>query len=183
MIRPLKKLDDPLWPALLALYEAAFDRDSREPNEQLEAEIQAEYRLPFQFLVDEKDGELRGFARWCDLGYAGFLIHLAADPKCQGGGIGTGLMKAVLAESERMLLEAHGEDERLMRFYRRFSARILTPNYVQPALHADTEPVAFSLIGIGTFEDPKGTVEAFYRDIWELPPDHPFVLQAVEGVR
>lgn len=182
MIRPLTRLDDPLWPTLVALYEASFDRDSREPLERLESEVEGSYRLPFQFLVDEQDGKLRGFARWCDLGYAAFLLHLATDPECRGEGIGATLVNAILAKSERMILEADDEDERLMRFYGRFGGRILTPTYTQLSLHEDTEPVPYALLGIGDFPDPQTTVESFYRDVWELPPDDPYVRKAVGGI-
>lgn len=183
MIRQLKTLDDPLWPALVELYESTFDRDLREPTAQLEGEVLGRSRLPLCFFVDGEDGALRGFARWCDLGWSAFLIHLAVSPAIQSRGIGQGLMKAILASRTRLLLETEAEDERLMRFYGKFGARILTPTYTQPALYEDTDSVGFALVCIGDFPDCERTVHDFYRDVWELPGDHPFVVRAIEGCR
>lgn len=182
MIRELKTLNDPLWPALAALYESSFDRASREPLSRLEEELRGDYRLPFRFLVEEMEDELQGFARWCSLGETGFLIHLAVDPTVQGRGIGKGLINAILREQPRLLLEADAEDDRLTRFYGGFGAKILTSTYTQLALHADTRPVEYALTGIGDFDDPVKTIREFYRQVWQLPAGHPYVVRAVEGV-
>jgi GNAT superfamily N-acetyltransferase len=171
---------------VLRIYHASFDRAYREPDERLRQELRGEYRLPFRFLLAEEGGEILGFARFCRVreeGF-GFLIHIAVAEGSRGRGIGTALLQRVVAEAGPIVAEIDREGP-VRRWYERNGFSALSETYTQPALHPDTVPVGFCL-SISNWPEPARSSEsivcAFYRSVWELESEHPFVREALQGV-
>jgi len=184
--RYLNAPEEPGFARVLDIYHAAFERDSREPDERLVAELRGEFRLPFHFLVVEEDGQVQGFARFCEIPNSpyGFLIHIAMDEASRGSGHGSRLLQRVIEELDPrpMLVEIDREGP-VRRWYDRLGFCSLTETYTQPSLHDDTPSVPYALCASRPLVDAVDAVESFYSNVWELDPGHPFVRDAVAGVK
>lgn len=195
-IRELQGTDDPLVVPVFSLYHDEFDLACRDPDEQVWQEIMGKSRLPYRIHLVEGDGRLAGFMRWVDLPLtrAAFVVHIAVDRDWRGTGLGQGLLgvlptdRPALFEVERVRDATHPEDretrKRRLDWFARQGARLVTPDYTQPALHPDTEPVPLHLLAIRRelLPDLHKAVENFYREVWQLPNTDPLVQKAVAGV-
>lgn len=197
-LRRIQGLDDPAARPMLALFASAFPPDEVEPIEWLEAEIEGRHPLRTEFVVAEREDTFLGFARWVRLqsAYAALGIHLAVEPAARRQGVGEALVEYVRdAEEDRALLleverfeDAEDDEERRVRekrlnWFRGQGATLISPTYTQPALGPLGRPVPLNLLRIGG-ESSLGAayVRAVYADVYELPPDHPLVTQALAGV-
>lgn len=180
MIAELHSSKDPRFEALLALFHQEFTPETREPDEQLIAEVDGQWPLPYRYFV-WADPDVEGFIRFVHLPQteALFVIHVAVAPASRGKGIGSQLLAAVRATAPGLPIVCEVDPEEAMDWWRGRGARTVTPSYTQPALRPETKPVPFHLMAIG---EPKPTLVAdFYREVWELEPDHPFVQRAQRG--
>jgi GNAT superfamily N-acetyltransferase len=173
---------DPAFAKLLDLYHREFPRATREPDEQLYQEIECRYRIPFRFFVIESGKNVAGFVRWAMLPkmQTGFIIHLAVDERFRKKGFGRQLVLDVRKQCGNRPILAEVEDT-VFPWWEARGAKILTPTYTQPALHADTSPVLLNLISMGPVLRPPDTIRDFYREVWELGPDENMVKHAVAG--
>ena len=172
------------WDRLMELFHATFPPETRESDEQLLTEIQGHSNLRFRYWAWETDGELAGFIRAVHLPQtnAWFVIHIATASGHRGLGIGRALLSQAAQEASGRPILCEVEPGPPMAWWIRQGARTLSATYTQPALHADTAPVPFHLMAIGRVDDASQVVTGFYREAWDLPSDHPFVLRTLEGL-
>jgi len=184
--RYLQSPEEPGFRRVLEIYHAAFERDSREPDERLVAELRGEFRLSFRFLVAEEGDVVYGFARFCEMPNSpyGFLIHIAMDEASRGSGHGSLLLQRVIEElAPRPVLVEIDREGPVRRWYDRLGFCSLTEAYTQPSLHDDTPPVPYALCASQPVDDAVGAIESFYLNVWELDRAHKFVREAVAGVK
>jgi GNAT superfamily N-acetyltransferase len=167
---------------VVALLQQLFTPETLEPEALLRAELTGQRELPVRYLVAEEDDCLLGVLRYAELlPGVSIAIHLAVDPDRQSGGVGTALMRKLLSITPSVLLEVGDGEERLDRFYGRLGARVIAPDYTQPALqeHLPSVPLRLMAISLPT-EQIRPAIWALYRNFWGMPLDHPFVKRALE---
>jgi GNAT superfamily N-acetyltransferase len=133
----------------------------------------------------------------------GFLVYVAVNDKHRGKGYGRRLLAAAV---ERCHLDAHYlggrlpgcvmEVERMedadpsdaeeierrrqrLDLFAKLNAKLLSPGYVQPALTPNGEPVPLNMMWWEVEGGMPGhrIIEGFYESIFNLPADHPLVVQ------
>jgi N-acetylglutamate synthase-like GNAT family acetyltransferase len=195
--RTLCSVDDPLWPSLIALYEASFPIEERDPTQSLVSELAGKGRLQTQFVVAEEGGCLVGFCRSAELAHcdATWIIHIAVLPESQSSGVGGSLIdhvrskcpgRLLLAEVDRLEDALSEEDlrlrERRMRWFRALGAEMVTRTYTQPALGPGGRAVRMYLLRIGAVSVPnEELIRAFYREAWQMDPSEAHVALALQG--
>lgn len=179
MIHEITSSQDQHWQPLLRLFHATFPPETREPDEQLVAEADRRYRLPFRYLVWLDPGVV-GFMRFATLPRSGveFVVHIAVAPSHRGRGIAAELLARAAPP-----IVAEVEVGAAMRFWSKQGARTISETYTQPALRPETPPMPFHLMAIGEITDPERLVECFYEEVWEREADDPMVRRATEGAR
>ncbi len=181
MIRYVQNSQDPAWPKLLAYFKSEFPPETREPDEELIAEVDDKSRLDTRYLIWEEAGEFAGFVRFAVLQEtkAKFIYHIAVVPSFRRRAIGLELLLAVLGQYIELPTLAEVDPEGLDGFWQ--NADVLSASYTQPALRPDTPPMPFHLIVLGQVFCRREAIASFYREVWQLPADHPFVVKAVKG--
>lgn len=177
MISEVRSSADPRFAALLAIFHSEFPPHTREPDEQLIAEVDGRWPLPYRYFVWEAP-EVQGFIRFALLPKtkALFVIHIAVAPSGRGQGIGSHLLSAAQATAPGLPVVCEVDPEEAMDWWKGRGARTITPAYTQPALRPETEPVPFHLMAIGEVSDTL--IPDFYREVWSLDANHPFVQRA-----
>gem|GEM_PF-2471753 len=186
-LRLVASSSDPAFQEVLRLAHANFSPSFLEPDQDLVAEVDGHSRVPFQYLVWD-DGVVRGFARFARLRTvaASFIVHLAVDEPYRREGLGLRLLDGAHLASggPAVPMLAEVEEGAPMTWWReRARAQVISDRYTQPALRADTEPQRLSLLARGHVSNPRSLIERFYDEVWELPPGHPFVVEALAGSR
>jgi GNAT superfamily N-acetyltransferase len=184
MISEIKGSNDPRFAALLKIFHEEFPPETREPDEQLYAEADGQWPVPYRYLV-WSEPLVTGFVRFVHLKDTGalFVIHIAVLPEARGKGNAIRLLAAVRQEAPDLPIVCEVDPHEAMEWWTARGAETITSTYTQCALRPETEPVPFHLMRIGEVPDPKAFIASFYREVWGLEPDHPFVLKAQEGVR
>lgn len=92
------------------------------------------------YLIAEEDGEIAGYAGLLGAGWQGDVLTLAVAAGRWGRGIGTALLRALLAEAERrgcteVFLEVRTDNNRAQELYRRhdFAEIGIRRGYYQPS--------------------------------------------------
>lgn len=182
MIHRIEGPGDPAWVGTLALFREVFPPATREPDEQILAEVRGEWRLPFEYFAWLEQGQVLGFLRSCRLPLAGavYVSHIATQECAQGRGIGSSLL---VAATQGTTYVCEVEPGPAMDWWTNRGASTLTPTYTQPALRPETEPVPFHLMVNRRPVDPVSFVESYYLEAWGLGRDHPMVVCAVGGIQ
>ncbi len=132
----------------------------------------------YRVRVLRRDGVILGFAATYDLADILFLEHFAVDPSCRGQGLGSAMLRWLMAQSEKPLcLEVELPETEVARrrigFYARCGLVLHSFPYIQPALRADTAPVPLLLMTGGqpmTEEMFRTTQASLLRDVYEKKP-------------
>lgn len=184
MISEITSSSDPRFAALLKLFHEEFPPETREPDEQLIAEADRRWPLAYRYLV-WSEPLVTGFVRFVHLEQTGvlFVIHIAVAPEGRGKGIATRLLEAMRQEAPGLPIVCEVDPHEAMDWWIGRGAEKVTSTYTQCALRPETAPVPFNLMAIGEIADPRAMIASFYREVWGLEADHPFVVKAQEGVR
>lgn len=161
----------------------------------------------FVFEQPGEPAQLLGFVRGRLLPKtgAGFGIHLAVNPSNRSGGLGVRLLQGLMDELEHeaqeagivyrgLLMEvenpelARDEAERVMRlkrlrFFDKFGAVCLTPDYTQPPMAEHLPPVCLLMMAIRPSGDPDSLIQGFYAEAFGLGPEHEWVVKAVQSAQ
>ncbi|MGV3617156.1 MAG: GNAT family N-acetyltransferase [Fimbriimonas sp.] len=183
MIAEVRASSDPRFTQLLALFHQEFPPETREPDEELIAEVEGRAPLPYRYFVWQTTG-VDGFVRFVRLPKTDvlFVIHIAVSPGARGGGVGTRLLEAVKATAPGLPIVCEVDPHEAMAWWRARGARPISTSYTQPALRQETEPVAFHLMAIGDVGNRVQFVSKFYEEVWSIPGDHAYLRQCVLGI-
>jgi ribosomal-protein-alanine N-acetyltransferase len=115
------------------------------------------------YLVAEDDGTVVGYAGLLGAGWQGDVLTLAVAASRWGQGVGTALLRALLAEADRrgcteVFLEVRTDNERAQELYRRhdFAGIGIRRGYYQPS-GADALVMRRSLRAAGAASQPQTT--------------------------
>ncbi len=142
--------------AILELEQAVFDAEAW--SRQMLAGELAQQPASRYYLVAEEGGQLVGYGGLLTAGWQGDVLTLATAAGHWGKGIGTALLRALLAEAARrgcteVFLEVRTDNKRAQELYRRhdFTEIGIRRGYYQPSgadalvmrrtLARDTEPI------------------------------------------
>jgi GNAT superfamily N-acetyltransferase len=186
-IREVRGSGDLAFTEVLRIAHSNFSRSFLEPEEELILEVDGRSRLPYRYLIWDS-GPVKAFARFTPLKTinAGFIVHIAVDEPFRREGIGLQLLDAVheaIGGREVPLLAEVEAGAPLEWWLAKAGAQVLSRTYTQPALHQDTEPQDLHLLMRGTVRNRNELIVDFYREVWELPPDHPYVTKSLAGVQ
>ncbi|MCW5935194.1 MAG: GNAT family N-acetyltransferase [Fimbriimonadia bacterium] len=156
----------------------------------------------------EREGAPVGFSfiEFFNEASMGYPVYLATHPAERGAGLGRFLFQCSIDRLRLdaryvqrpfygCVLEVEREEDavdaddlalrtRRVRWYESLGARLITPTYVQPALTEDQNPIPLNLMWI---QDEPGLseeaiIEQFYSQEFGLPPNHPYVQNALLGI-
>ena len=136
---------------IFSLMERSFPEDEYRPRMAQRALLaRSEDRL-YGYRIGER---LVALAAVWELGDITFLEHLAVDPNCRGGGLGTSALKELLERYDgRLCLEVELPETdlaaRRIGFYRRNGFFLNQHPYIQPALGPGRKPVPLRIMTSG----------------------------------
>jgi [ribosomal protein S18]-alanine N-acetyltransferase len=135
LLRPMTHAD---IDAVLELEHAVFDTEAWS-RQMLAGELSQQPASRY-YLVADDDGKVIGYAGLLGAGWQGDVLTLAVAADHWGQGIGTALLRALLAEADRrgcteVFLEVRTDNERAQQLYRRhdFAGIGIRRGYYQPS--------------------------------------------------
>ncbi len=177
--------DRDLIDAFFRLFREAFSEATREPDEQIWAELRGTYRLPMRVRLWMDADEVVGLARYTYLSSVDtiWLVHLAVDLNRRGAGLGTEMLREVIGSSDVPVIAEVDPGTRVQAWYERFGFETISSTYSQPALHMHTDPVSLHLMSSRTIPDTAEFIKAFYAEAWAIQAASPLVAAALKSVQ
>lgn len=181
MIVQIHSTADRRAPKMLDLAHRLFSEETLEPDALLADEIEGRRPGDVRYFVWDEGG-VRAFCRAAFLSAGMLIVHLGVDPQWQGRGLGSRLLDHAQGLNAPAPTFAEVEKGHAMEWWTGRGARILNPNYIQPALRFETEPVPLVLMAIGEVANPVEAIRSVYGEFYGLGEENPLVRRVLAGV-
>ena len=174
-LRPMQAHE---FPAVHRLMQQAFPLQEHRCFSEAEALL---VKSEYEILVYAEQSEVVGFLAHWNFADFYFVEHFAVNSAARGSGIGSGLMRAYLAQSALPVVlevEATGSEiaQRRIGFYQRLGFALSRVGYIQPCLQGDVSDIPLLLMHAP--QDVSGglltqALERIFQTVYQKEPPDP----------